>query len=386
VHLLACCQKIKLKRWRNLKLVKSVLQQTIFTTHFTTTSPQITTTKRDKIPKNPHKIALRDPNFSRKKNQDYPLNSPVNQPIREESHANPKVVSTSIPPQPRISTMPPSPISGSKCSARASAAVERLSMPIRSKLSICALLLLSTASSLLAQSSTKPGNSLTVAEQYLLAAANQERANQGLSPLRLDPVLTQASAFHAREMADHATISHQFPGEPELAERGANAGAHFSLISENVGEAPTSVIIHNLWMHSEGHRANLLDPEVDSVGIAVVTHDHQLYAVEDFARTVKALTVSQQESTVASVIAQSGLQVTDTTEDARQTCSMSTGYAGSRRPWYIMRYTAASLNEIPSQLRTRLTSGRYHQAVVGACSVASKGPFTTYNIAVLLYP
>lgn len=259
-------------------------------------------------------------------------------------------------------------------------------MPIRSKLSICALLLLSTASSLLAQSSTKTGNSLTVAEQYLLAAANQERANQGLSPLRLDPVLTQASAFHAREMADHATISHQFPGEPELAERGANAGAHFSLISENVGEAPTSVIIHNLWMHSEGHRANLLDPEVDSVGIAIVTRDHQLYAVEDFARTVKALTVTQQESAVASVIAQSGLQVTDTTEDARQTCSMSTGYAGSRRPWYIMRYTAASLNEIPSQLRTRLTSGRYHQAVVGACSVASKGPFTTYNIAVLLYP
>jgi uncharacterized protein YkwD len=258
-------------------------------------------------------------------------------------------------------------------------------MPTR-KLFLAALLLLTTTLSLNAQSGSQHAISLTVAEQYLLAAANQDRANQGLRPLHLDPVLTEASILHAREMADHATISHQFPNEPELAERGANAGAHFSLISENVGEAPSSVIIHDLWMHSEGHRANLLDPEVDSIGIAIVTRDHQLYAVEDFARTVETLTVTQQERTVASVIAQAGMQINDTTDDARQTCSMSTGYAGSRRPWYIMRYTAASLTDIPNQLKTRLTSGKYHQAVVGACPVSSKGPFTTYNIAVLLYP
>jgi hypothetical protein len=259
-------------------------------------------------------------------------------------------------------------------------------MPARCKLSFVALLLLPAVFPLFAENNSQPTIPLTVAEQYLLAAANQDRVNQGLRPLHLDPVLTQASALHAREMADHATISHQFPDEPELADRGANAGAHFSLISENVGEAPTSVIIHDLWMHSEGHRANLLDPEVDSIGIAIVTRGHQLYAVEDFARTVETLTVTQQEHTVASVIAQSGMHITDTTDDARQTCSMSTGYAGSRRPWYIMRYTAASLTDIPSQLKTRLTSGKYHQAVVGACPANGKGPFTTYNIAVLLYP
>src|SRR5580698_1126381 len=211
---------------------------------------------------------------------------------------------------PKITAMRPSPTFGSKHLITALVSLKKLYRSIRNTRSMVALVLLWTASALLAQSNTQPGNSLTVAEQYLLAAANQERANQGLPPLHLDPVLTQASAFHAREMADHAAISHQFSDEPELAERGAKAGVHFSLISENVGEAPTSVIIHNLWMHSEGHRANLLDPEVDSIGISVVTRNHQLYAVEDFARTVKALTVTQQESTVASVIAQSGLQVT----------------------------------------------------------------------------
>jgi len=253
-------------------------------------------------------------------------------------------------------------------------------------LSLAAFLLLAIAPALAANHDPQPEVSLTVAEQYLLAAANQDRANQGLPPLRLDPVLTQASAFHAREMAEHEDISHQFDGEPELAERGANAGVHFSLIAENVGEAPTSVIIHDLWMHSPHHRANLLDPNVNTIGIAIVSRDNQLYAVEDFASTVESLTLTQQEHAVAGVIAQSGLRIADTTSDARQTCTMPTGYAGSRRPWYIMRYTAASLNEVPAQLKTRLTSGKYHQAVVGACSATNASPFSSYNIAVLLYP
>lgn len=248
-----------------------------------------------------------------------------------------------------------------------------------------AALLLSTARVLPGQGLESSGN-LTVAEQYLLAAANEDRVNQGLQPLRFDPVLAEASAIHAREMAAHAEISHQFYGEPALAERGANVGAHFSLITENVAEAPTSVIIHNLWMHSPGHRANLLDPNVDSIGIAIVTRDHQLYAVEDFASTVQTLSLNQQERTVASVIAQSGLLVAATTEEARRTCTMSSGYAGSRQPWYIMRYTAGSLNQIPDQLKSKLASGKYHQAVVGACSTTRNSPFTAYNIAVLLYP
>ena len=248
-----------------------------------------------------------------------------------------------------------------------------------------AALLLSSARVSSARDLESSGN-LTVAEQYLLAAANEDRVNQGLQPLRFDPVLAEASAVHAREMAAHAEISHQFNGEPALAERGANVGAHFSLITENVAEAPTSVIIHNLWMHSPGHRANLLDPNVDSIGIAIVNRNHQLYAVEDFASTVQTLSLNQQERTVASVIAQSGMLVAATTEEARRTCTMSSGYAGSRQPWYIMRYTAGSLNQIPDQLKSKLASGKYHQAVVGACSTTRTSPFTAYNIAVLLYP
>lgn len=229
-----------------------------------------------------------------------------------------------------------------------------------------------------------------IAEQFLLAAANQDRIARGLQPVRLDANLSQAALSHAREMAAHRDISHQFRGEAKLSDRGANAGAHFSLISENVAEAPISEMIHDLWMNSKGHRENLLDPRVDAVGISVVVRDHKYYAVEDFADLVQLLSFDAQESAVASMLAKSGLQIATgkvmSEQDARQTCSMSTGYTGSRPPWYIMRYTAHDVAELPSQLLSRLSSGKYHQAVVGACSQNASGPFTSYNIAVLLYP
>src|SRR5580692_10650919 len=87
----------------------------------------------------------------------------------------------------------------------------------------------------------------SVAEQYLLAAANQERTARGLSQLRRDPQLARAAAQHARVMAEHGGISHQFPGEPELTSRGASAGVAFSMILENVAEAPSAVEIHDMW-------------------------------------------------------------------------------------------------------------------------------------------
>jgi hypothetical protein len=233
----------------------------------------------------------------------------------------------------------------------------------------------------------------SIAEQYLFAEANRERVGRGLGVLKHDPILARAAAFHARQMAEHRGISHEFPGEPDLAARAATAGVRFSIVSENVAEAPESTVIHEMWMKSEGHRENLLDPNVNIAGISVVYRDHQFYAVEDFASTVETLSLDQQESTVASLLAAAGIGVANppsaksaTLESARQTCTMATGYAGDRKPWFVMRYTASTLTELPSQLKTRLNSGKYHQAVVGACSPAESSPFASYNIAVLLYP
>lgn len=257
-------------------------------------------------------------------------------------------------------------------------------MPLRFFYPVNLLLLAFAALPLAAQTSA------TVAEQYLLSAANQERAARGLSQLRRDPLLALAANSHALTMAAHATISHQFSDEAPLTERGATAGVAFSLIAENVAEAPNAVQIHDMWMHSEHHRSNLLDPAIDSAGISVVERGGELYAVEDFAKTVRAVSLDAQESAIASLVtARGAVALTGDSRDvaaARETCSMATGYAGEHKPWFVMRFTSDSLGKLPDELTTRMASGKYRQAAVGACAAPGKSAFTAYTFAVLLYP
>ena len=187
-------------------------------------------------------------------------------------------------------------------------------------------------------------------------------------------------------MAERESISHQYPGEAGLASRAQMAGAHFSVVAENVAEAPSAVIVHDAWMHSPDHRANLLDPRVDRIGIAVLVRNGQLYAVQDFDRGVASLSFEEQASAVADLLIASGVEVQIADEGARRTCAMDTGFAGPRRPWFIMRFSTGELNALPDQLRNRLLSGRYRQATVGACAIRGAEPFSSYNIAVLLFP
>jgi hypothetical protein len=225
-----------------------------------------------------------------------------------------------------------------------------------------------------------------ISEQYLLAAANHDRTDNGLGPLRLDAHLALAARMHAYEMAQRLEISHQFAGEKDLARRAGDAGAHFSLITENVAEAASASRMHELWMKSAGHRLNLLDPQVNAVGIAVIQRNGQLYAVEDFGRTVAVLSIAEQEAQVGALLTEIGLRLDPVRGDVRQTCTMTTGYAGSRQPWFVMRYSSSSLDKLPAQLTSQVATHRYHEAAVGACVTGKQEPFTTYSVAVMLFP
>ena len=227
----------------------------------------------------------------------------------------------------------------------------------------------------------------SVAEQYLFAAANAERTQRGLRPLHWDATLYRAAVEHAKEMASREAISHQFSGEPDLSTRARQMGAHFSRVAENVAEAPTSVQVHQAWMHSPGHRANLLDPAVDSLGIGVVSRNGELFAVEDFDRSFMKLSLDEQESEVGDLLhSTSSITILPRSGDARRTCAMETGYAGGRMPWFIMRYTAADLSRLPDTLKQKIASRKFHQAAVGACAASGTQNFSAYSIAVMLYP
>jgi hypothetical protein len=186
-------------------------------------------------------------------------------------------------------------------------------------------------------------------------------------------------------MAQRNAISHGFPGEPGLSERADQAGARFSVIAENVAMGRTAGIIHAEWMKSPPHRANLLAADVDSVGIAVAEGGRQLFAVEDFSQATLELTLEQQERHVGEPLKARGLRLLPGVEDARKTCALDHGFAGSRRALFMMRYETVDLNRLPDSLEKEIRTGRYHQAAVGACLAASQSGFVAYRIVVLLY-
>lgn len=230
---------------------------------------------------------------------------------------------------------------------------------------------------------------IRTADEQLLALANEARAQVGEEKLVWDPALAEAALKHCRRMAAEGPIAHRYGGELGLAERAGQAGAHFDLIEENVAVGPSAATIHDGWMHSQGHRENLLNPEVNRVGFAVVQSRGVLYAVGDYGRAVESLGAREVEERVAGLIKVSGVSIERDAGLARRACATDSGVphaAGGAMPGFVMRWQDADLRQLPKPLVERLASGRYRRAEVGSCPAQGmNGTFTSYRIAVLLY-
>ena len=91
---------------------------------------------------------------------------------------------------------------------------------------------------------TGGGGNIQTADEQLLALANAARAEAGAGRLEWDAALAAAALYHCKRMAAEGPIAHQYRGEPDLAGRAGQAGAHFDLIEENVAVGPSASVIH----------------------------------------------------------------------------------------------------------------------------------------------
>jgi uncharacterized protein YkwD len=239
-----------------------------------------------------------------------------------------------------------------------------------------------------ATASARLANQPASAEQ-IFALANQARAEAGVGVLQWDQALAAAALKHCQRMAVEGPIAHRYGGELDLSERAAQAGARFSVIEENVALGPVASTIHEQWMHSPGHRTNLLSPEVDRVGVAVVAARGELYAVADYSRGVEKLSAAQVEARVAQLMSRGGVEILRDPSQARAACAMDGGMPRAQSaatPRFVIRWQGAELTQLPQALADKLASGRYRQAAVGNCPAQSDaGSFTAYRLAVLLY-
>jgi cysteine-rich secretory family protein len=222
-------------------------------------------------------------------------------------------------------------------------------------------------------------------EQFFFDSANRERAAQQLPPLKWDNALAEAARRHALLMSDQNNLSHQLPDELPLDRRAAQAGARFSQVGENIAVGRHPPAIHIGWMHSPGHRANILDAHFTAIGVGVIEDDGELYAVEDFSIAITSVTIEEQEEKVAALLAAKGLRVSSERGIARKVCADEIAPKGNG-PMLILSYETPDISKLPEPLLQNVRDGMHREAAVGACQPKeSADGFARFRITVLLF-
>lgn len=232
-----------------------------------------------------------------------------------------------------------------------------------------------------AQTQIPPRNE---SERELFELINHERSANSLPEVKWDDALFKAARQHALLMLDLNIMEHQLPNEPGLEERLTNAGARFTYIAENIALGKDPATIHSGWMHSLGHRANILSPRITAVGIAVVRGAGGLYAVEDLSQSFGSVSLEQQEKQVAALLVAKGWHVSGATEGARKSCDGSLAVPGVRSG-AVIRFETGDLSEFTPELERKVRSEPYRNVAVGACRTPDAAGFARYKIALVFF-
>ena len=87
--------------------------------------------------------------------------------------------------------------------------------------------------------------------------------------LAWNAALLQAAAAHSRDMAAHDQLSHTGSDGSTMSARAAAAGYGWLRIGENIAAGPLGAeAAIDMWIGSDGHCANLMNPEFRDVALA----------------------------------------------------------------------------------------------------------------------
>jgi uncharacterized protein YkwD len=220
------------------------------------------------------------------------------------------------------------------------------------------------------------------AEQQLLDLANHDRAQAGAPRLTLDAGLSKAARAHAHAMFAARQLSHQFEGEPSLPQRLAVV-AHTPLDQEgeNVALDFDAAQAEQHLMLSPPHRANLLNPAYNVVGLGVVRSGDRLYIVQDFGHALPNYSVTEVKERIAATVTQARHQANqpdlarrdlDIADDAA--CSMAkAGKLGTTsihqlaKHYTVFTYTSLHPETLPATAGHALASHNLQSFSVGTC-------------------
>ena len=220
------------------------------------------------------------------------------------------------------------------------------------------------------------------AEQLLLYLANQARAQFGAPRLTLDAGMSRAARIHAEKMVAERQLSHRLEGEPSLPQRlAAETRTQLDQEGENVAFDFDAAQGHQHLMQSPPHRANLLNPAYNVVGLGVVRSGDRLYIVQDFGHALPNYSLAEAKQQIATTLAQSRYQAgqaalarSDLPNADFVACSMARADKLGTKPvhelaqrYTVLTYTSLHPGTMPENVRPVLLRHGLHGFSVGAC-------------------
>lgn len=115
-------------------------------------------------------------------------------------------------------------------------------------------------------------------EQQVITLVNKQRAAHGLTMLASNWELCRVARYKSQDMINKGYFGHTSPTYGSPFRMMESFGIRFSAAGENIAygqRSPQEVM--NAWMNSPGHRANILSPSYNQIGVGVAKASNGTY-------------------------------------------------------------------------------------------------------------
>lgn len=175
---------------------------------------------------------------------------------------------------------------------------------------------------------------------------NRERSANGLKPLKYSEKLSEAANLRAGEIQTY--FSHTRPNGKSCFTAVTDMGIRYRYIGENIAygqRSPEEVM--NGWMNSSGHRANILNVNVEYMGIGVTERNGRYYWTQFFAAS-DDLEKETDETTETMTTTFVNTTSTETSTTVTVTANVPSANCNARLEWLrqILRRYGIELDDI----------------------------------------
>ena len=114
-------------------------------------------------------------------------------------------------------------------------------------------------------------SSVSSYESEVVRLVNEQRRKNGLSELSEDWQLSRVARYKSQDMRDKNYFSHTSPTYGSPFQMMKSFGISYKSAGENIAKGQkTPKAVVDAWMNSQGHRANILNPNFTHIGVGYV--------------------------------------------------------------------------------------------------------------------